>query len=112
VKSLHLPISGHRIQKWFRNVIACLVIARVCISGGGQNVHIEEAVGLTVTSELEAEAKADLKVRLCAGPEFPERAVHNVASVKNYRISEVHSKDHSFCDAAFSNRADIQDRVV
>src|SRR5215831_15149674 len=70
------------------------------------------AVGLTVTSELETKAKADLKVRLCAGTECPERSVHNVASVKNYRISEVHSKDHSFCDVAFGNRADIQDRVV
>jgi len=78
----------------------------------GRWSHVHIVVGGGRPSELEAEAKADLKVRLCTGPECPERGVHNVAPVKNYRISEVHSKDHSFCDAAFGNRADIQDGVV
>jgi hypothetical protein len=70
------------------------------------------AGGEDVTLELEAEAKADLKVRLCSGTECSKSGIHNVASVKNYCVSEIYSKDHSCCDAAFGNRADIQDRAV
>src|SRR5262249_24852261 len=72
-----------------------------CVAGGGN-----------VILEFEAEAKAHLKVRLCTGTEGPNSGIHYFVSVKDYCISEVHSKDHSFCDAALDNRADIQDRVV
>src|SRR4030095_14648306 len=68
--------------------------------------------GSPVMSELDAEAEADLKVRVRARPDRSMSRVHRLVSIEHHGISEIDSKDHAVSDVALGHRAAVEDRVV